>query len=639
MSKTVHAALSPLRKYSAVLLLMIGLSLSYLFISIQFWSVVGPILGVAIGAAIAGIGSIYAYFRVSEGPTRRTKSNALDIRIPLILTSAYVVGMILLLRSVNYYRPPLLYVLFGGYTAVVGYQIARGESRRRIVPQMLILAFFIYWSSQMLFPAGMYDPDTVFRYVPSITSTLASGEIPAADARYGGHLGYVAMFTLLGGASVQQSYFFLATLVLVGTILLIVILDKILPVINQSVALYAALIFCTTSWMLGRGMHPNKLNFFYPLILLLGLSAFSIYQSETRSLTETRSWFLIGFLAGPAVVFGHRFSAGAALVFLFSIGTYVLLSRTALAHEYEWVPYGSVLPFIGIYALQVIGNPFHQGPLMSRLLGLVTAAVVSDEATQTAGGGGGGPGRYSSQIPLETLFVSTSAQTILFALAVIGAIWMFKRSEWEYDLLIFWMGVISVLLIISLVNNTADTAPQRFYALLTLFGFNVCAAVVLYRLSNASVLDSGYISVNFGSTSVAVLLGIFAVASLASPIADTVTSPAGDDIPHFKQFDTAQQIQSEQWAGEYGQSALEITGPNTNIPIEQTGATTGEADLSSIPPNIVIVYSNLVSRTGVAADGGLTIGGREFVFIDSPQRMADDQIYTNGESEAFIRSS
>jgi len=635
MSNAVHTVVSLLRNYSEVLLLAIGLSLSYLFISIQFWSVVGPIFGVVIGALIAVVGSIYAYFRSSTGTDRNSMYDPLDIRIPIVLTSVYVVGMIVLLRSANYYRPPLLYVLFGGYTAVVGYQIARGESRRRIVPQMLLLAFFIYWSSQFIFPAGMYDLDTVSRYIPSISSTLVTTELPPEDARYGGHLAYVTMFTLLSGLPVQQSYFLLATLVLVGTILCIGILDDVFPQINRSVALYAALVFCTTSWMLGRGMRPNKLNFFYPLILLLVLSAFNLYQADRRRLVDRNAWFVIGVIVGPAIVFGHRFSAGAALVFLLCVGIYVVLSRTALAQEYKWVPYGSVLPFIGIYALQVIGNPFHQGPLLNRLSGLIAAIFPSDETAQTAGG----PGQYSSQIPLETLLLSTTAQTILFALAVLGAIWMFKRSEWEYDFLMFWMGVVSLLLIVSLVHNTADTAPQRFYALLALFGFNICAAIVLYRLSNATVLDTGHISVDFGNMSVAVLIGIFAVTSLASPVADTVTSPAGDDIPHFRQFDTTQQIQSERWAGEHSQTAIEITRPDTEVPIRRTASTTGEVDLSQVPSDTVVLYSSLSQRTGILASGGLTIGGREFVFVSSPQQTADNQVYTNGESEAFVISS
>lgn len=638
MSNVVHAILSPLRKYSAVLLLIIGVSLSYLFISIQFWSVVGPIFGVAIGALIAIIGSIYAYFQLSEGPRDVRNRDPLDVRIPIVLTSAYVTGMVVLLRSVNYYRPPLLYALFGGYTAIVGYQIARGEPRRRVVPQMLILAFFIYWSSQFLFPAGMYDPDTVRVYVPSIQSTLESGHLdPSQQGRYGGHLTYVTIFTLIGGLPVQQSYFLLATFLLVGTILLISILDEVLPQITPSVALYAALVFCTTSWMLGRGMHPNKLNFFYPLTLLLGLSALKLYQAEWNSSQETKAWSLVGFVVGPAIAFGHRFSAGAALLFLLSIGGYVALSRTVLAQEYEWVPYGPVLPFIAIYTLEVVGNPGHQESLTERVSSLVVSIVVTEESSIAAVGGG--PGRFSSQLQLDVLFVSTSAQTLLFALAVIGALWMFKQSKWEYDLLIFWMGVISVLLVVSLVHNSADTAPQRFYALLTLFGFNICAAIVLYRLSNARILEAGYISIDFGSSSVAVLLGIFAVASLASPIADTFTSPVGDEIPHFRQFDTEQQVQSERWSEEYSGTAIEMTRPGHNVPTERTGPKTREADLSSVDPGTVVLYSNLSERTGLLSSGGLTVGGREFMFVSSPQKVTDNQIYTNGESDAFVISS
>lgn len=639
MGKFVHTLLSPLRAYSAMLLFIIGIVLSYLFVSIQFWSIVGPIFGVVIGTLIMIIGSIYFYFHPSEKDNQVSKYNLMDIRFPVILTSLYVIGLIVLLRSVNYHRPPSLYILFGGYTAIIGYQIARGEPRQRIVPQMIVLAFFIYWSSQFLFPAGMYGPDTVNVYIPSIQSTVVSGELQSELARYGGHLGYVTIFNLIGGLSIRQSYFLLATFLLVGTVMIISIIDNVFPQISQSVAMYAALIFCTSSWMLGRGMHPNKLNFFYALTLLLGLSAFKIYQAQNLRSTTTKAWFVIGFIIGPAITFGHRFSAGAALVFLFSIGVYAILSRTVLAQEYKWVPYGPVLPFIGVYVLQIIGNPLHQGPLLNRLLALVFSIIESNEMASQTTVSSGGPGRYSSQVPLETLLVSTSAQTLLFLLAVIGAIWIFRQSEWEYDFLIFWMGIVSVLLIVSLINNSADVQPHRFYALLVLFGFNVCAGVVLYRLSNITLLDTNHISVEFGSSTVAIIFGIFAITSLASPIADTVTSPVGDNIPHYRQFETNQQIQGEQWVDEYSQTAIEITRPGTDVPIEQISPTRGEVNLSSYDSGTVISYSYLSNRTGVISRDGLALGGRVFIFVDSPQKIDDNQVYTNGESEVFITIS
>jgi len=644
--KLLHTGLDALRKYAAVLLLIAGAGLLYVFVSVQFWSIVGPILGVVIGSLVAVVGLVLGFVRKRSGKGGTETASAespdpdpLDVRIPIVLASLYVVSMIVLFRFNTYYRPDLMYVLFGGYAGLIGYQIARGESRARVVPQILLLAFFTYWSSQFLFPAGMYGPDTHQGYLPTIRAMFTTHQIPAHQARYAGHLAYVSEFAFLSGLSAETAYYLLATLVLVGTVLLLGMLDRILPALNTKIALYSALVFSVMSWMIGRGMHPNKLNFFYPMILLIGMAAVQLYRLETSQHTSRRSWFFVGLVLSPALIYGHRFSAGAALVFLLVFAFFSGLSHTVLKSVYDDLPKGTPAFLVVLYTVGVVGNPLHQEPLLSRLAGLILSVLVETGATSSsAAAAGGGPGRYSA-LPLEVLVVSTAAQTILFVFMTIGAVWAFRKSDWEYDYVIVWMAFVSVLLVVSILTNSVDTAPQRFYALLGLFGFNVCAGVLFYYAGYKGVISREQLSFSTGRGVVAVLICVLAVTSLASPVADKATSPVADELPHFRQFDTAQFDEGNAWTGKYvSGNSTAIVGPNSNARIERTSNTEGRINTSSIKQTGLYSYSSLAERTGIVQTGGLTLGGRTFLFVSSPVKPTHDKMYSNGESHVYKAS-
>ena len=637
--RLVHAALGVLRKYSAVLLLVVGVVMLYLFVSIRYWAVVGPILGVVIGSFVAVVGIIIGYFRDAEESTETEESEPLDPRVPWILAGLYVVSMVVLFRFNTYYRPDLMYVLFGGYAGLIGYQIARGESRVRIIPQIFVLAFFTYWSSQFLFPAGMFGPDTYNGYLPAIRTSFSTFQIPSGLARYAGHLAYVIEFSHLSGLSAETAYYLLATLVLVGTVLLLGMLDRIFPAIPERVALYSALVFSVMSWMIGRGMHPNKLNFFYPVILLLGFAAVKLYQAGATQDGVRQAWLLVGVVLCPALIFGHRFSAGAGLVFLFVVALFSVLCQTVLEIEYERVPIGSPVAFVSIYVIGLLGNPLHQEPLLGRLSGLVLSVLVSTGATEpseSASVAGGGPGRYSA-LPFDVLIVSTAAQLVLFTFTILGAIWVFRRRDWEYDYVLVWMVTISVFLVVTILTNSVDTAPQRFYAMLGLFGFNVCAGVFFNVLRRRSSLVFN-LDVHIGRTVVVFLICCLAVTSLASPIADNVTSPVADEIPDNRQFDTYQLTEGQDWIETYpSKPVYSIVSEVSDVPIEQTGRVQAKANMSAINRSSMYSYSALTNRTGVITSGGLSLGGRNFAFVAPPNNETDDKLYANGETTVYKR--
>lgn len=622
-----------LREFSAVILLLLGLLLLYVFVSIKFWSVVGPISGIVVGGLLGVIG--IALNRFYEFPTTSalSNSNPLDFRVSISLACSYAAAIVILFRFYTHQRPVLLYVLFGGYAGLIAYQIARGTSAHNIVPQLLSLSFFTYWSSQFLFPAGMYGPDTARGYLPTIEDIFNTGTIPAGEAIYAGHLGYAAEFSIVSGLPAQTGYFLLATLLLVGTVLVISTLDRVFPVITQRTALYAALVFSTSSWMLGRGFHPNKLNFFYALILLLGSTAILLYRFVDLSL-KSRRYVVLGSLIMPAIIFGHQFSAGAAMIFLLVISVFGAVSHRIAREKYGVdLSAGPVLVFVAIYLLGVLGNPIHQGPLLGRFADLIMSVA---ESVQTASVTGfGGPGRYSA-LPLNVLIASTAAQTVLFTLGVLGAVWLFKQRKWEFDFVIVWMGAISCLLVVSLLTNSVDTAPQRFYGLLILFGFNVCAGGLFYLIDQRGVWKADRVSINGGRAIVVVLVILLATTSLASPVADKATSPVADDLPHFRQFDTAQRIQGDQWSDQYGSDISQLTRPNTDIPIERVDQNRARANLDSLNRGTIVTYSHLAERTGAVSSQGLSLGGRTFLFLEPPTEPTDSLVYTNNETIAYV---
>lgn len=618
--------INAIRSYSAIPLAIAGFLLSALIISRGYWAIVGPALGLTAGATLASGWILFIKGQNTSIPSR-LDSDLLPYQIPIILSSCYIISVLVSLRYYTHHRPLVLYVIFGGYAGTIAYQIARGEPKRRIVPQIMIFAFFAYWSSQLIFPAGMYNPDTFGGYIPTITNSLQAGFIPVS--RYFGHLVYATEFTLLTNLSAQTGYYLVSTLLLTCVIPLISILDRVLPAISSQTLLYAALIFSSSSWMLRRGMHPNKLNFFYGIILLLGIVAIQLYRA--KSIEYPRRWALLGFVTMPAIIFGHRYSAGAAMVFLISIGAFRIISKIFGYSNYLTHSIGSAVLFIIIYVLGVGGNPLHKDSLLSRLSGIVMSFFAKS-------GAGGGGGRYS-EIALEVLAVSTFAQTLLFALATLGGAWMIRQSDWEYDLVIFWMGALGAFILFALLQNSADTQPQRFYALLVLFGLNICTGVVLSMISRYHQVRNRLGSIPPGRIAVVILVITFSVASLASPVADETTSPVADEVPHSLKFHTHQQIAGEEWIKEYNSDILVTLGSGSNVPIQTSGGSAGQLNLSTVDSGSMYAYSELANRTGRVTSGGLGLGGRNRLFVRPPSNLCDSMIYTNGEKSVFRRET
>jgi len=609
---------SIIRHYASIPVALFCLAALVFFATIGYRTILGPVLGATVGGIIAVIILHLRPLRTLESE----KSAPPDYRISVIITSLFVVSTVVMYRLTSYERPWIHYFVFGAFAGYIAYEIATGTRKRRVLPQLIILTFFTYWSVQLAYPAGMFAADTRGDYIPLLRSAIETGYLGGFKPAFG-HLIFVLEALQVTGVSIQLGYFLLATLVLTGTTLVILMLDRVLPAIDAREALFGALLFGCMSWTLGRGFHPNKLNFFYTLTLLIGIVPLIGYVRSMA--TERRRWLLIGMFVAPALIYGHRFSSGAAMVFLGTIAVFAL--------GYQFIQkrqnYDPVYPVViaTAYIIAILGNPVGQGSILGRGVSI----LVSIFAPTATGAGGGGPGRYS-ELSLEMLLLSTGGQAILFGLGVVGAAVAIRRSKWEYDLGIFWMAALMGLLFVSLLFNSTDVQPQRFYALLGLFGLNIFAGVALVFFKQST-------SDFFSARTIGVIVFAFAVLSLGSPVAGMHLSFVGDDVPHIRLHNTNQQMAGDEWVKEYqgNESSMLTMG---KLPIDLVTEKTATINMSRLEPGDRYVYAQATAESGmISRSSGRGIGDRQFVFLDFKSSSSEAVIYANGDTTVYLHQT
>jgi hypothetical protein len=336
MSKIAIKSVNFFRDIIEYPVIVVGSLLLYFLLRIEFFSIALPVAGIVVGAVISLVARRFETFPIGYSE----QIYDLDYRIPVITACLYIGSIIIIYRFYSYELPIIHYVIFASYVGFIGFEISQGQSRRRVLPQLLILCFMTYWSNQFIFPAGAFQPDTLGEYVPVINQVLAESA-PSFDVIYQSlgalNLSFITIFKLVSGVPTFTAYALLATLVLAGTILVISLLSQALPSFSAQTVLYAALIFGISSWMIGRGMRPNKLNFFYPVILLLGVSVMFFFDTDERP--ADNRWGFISILSGIVLIFGHRYSAGAGLFLLFSIYLFFLLRNHVLDEQQSKTQY------------------------------------------------------------------------------------------------------------------------------------------------------------------------------------------------------------------------------------------------------------------------------------------------------------
>lgn len=612
---------SAIRYYISIPIALICFILLAYILAKEYYSIFTPILGATIGALVA-----IFFLHVWSTQREQVHSSPPDYRFAMIVTGIYISSMIWMYRLSLYQRPVVHYFAFGGFAAYIAYEIGVGANRTRIIPQLVALTFFTYWSVQFAFPEGMFAPDTRGKFIPTVRTALDSGFIhDISMLKYLSHLTYVVETTAIAGVSAKLGYFLISTFVVLVTIFIISIMGDVMPSVSHQVALYGALFFSCMSWTLKSAFYPNKLNFFYALILVVGYAA--IIKFGSQSATTKRRWVVIGFIGALAIIFGHRFSAGVALVLLLTISLFVFFSPRVINYK-ERLSFRHVFYFVSAYILAIVGTPLHQGALLRRMTDIVSSVVTGLFPRASSGAASGGsPGRYSA-LPLEELIISTSSQAIFFALAVFGAAYAVRRKDWEYDLVLAWIGAVSLLLFIGLMFNQSSVQPQRFYAYLGLFGLNICAGVGIVNILRSDI-DI------FSARTVSIIVLIFTVLSLGSPVAGIHFSFIGDDIPHTQKYNIQHQMSGEKWVHTYqGPQSIDMW---YELPRSENSNTSAKIDLSRIDRESRYMYSQEAQRTGVTISGGTGLGDRRKVFLEFIPSPIDNKIYTNAETVAYTR--
>lgn len=603
-----------IRKYAPVPVVIGGLTLTFLFYQIGYKPFIGPIAGAALGGAI-GVGILLLRPGMIQRP--------LDPRIPAIGISLYIVLMIGMYRlSPIGTRPVLHYVLFGAGAAFIVYQALRGGSARVIIPQIIVLAFFTYWASQWAFPGGMFGPDTPGNFIPAVNGILAGGTI-TPEMTYSempGHMIFVASILLTTDLDTQVGYYLVMTLCLVATIPLFVLLRR-APGFDERTIIIAALLFATTGFIIGRGTRPNKLNVYFPLILLMiGITIHEMYRGG-----KWIEWITIAVVTVGALIFGHMYSTGVAGIIVLALVGFALISRSGFL-EHKWKPRRSVFNLGLIIALSLIGYSLVGGnSTISRL-----TKVVASLLTIASGGMGGGSagGRYA-ELPLNVLIGSTMGATLFFVLGLAGVIVGLRKRISSIDMLVGWILSCGGLLAMGLFVSAANLSPARIYSLLALFGFNILGALALRRLGGMN---------RRRLVAAAVVVGIFATASLASPTASSALSIYSDELTHFKKFNRVAELKGTEWVDEHGDEVARMRVPNTEVPVKITGSSQGVINRSAIESGTMYVYkqSAQTGGAGLRLDRGIQFGSSQYAFVTLPPDIErDNQVYANGRMSVF----
>ena len=167
--------------------------------------------------------------------------------------------------------------------------------------------------------------------------------------------------------------------------------------------------------------------------------------------------------------------------------------------------------------------------------------------------------------------------------------------------------------------------------MLALFGFNILGALALRRFGGMN---------RRRLVTAAVVVGIFAAASLAAPTASTALSIYSDDITQYKRFNYAAELVGSEWVDDHENEIAQMQVPNTEVPVKPTGSGQGIINRSAIEPGTMYVYkqSAQTGGAGLRLSSGQRVGSSQYAFVTLPPDIErDSQIYANGRMTVFRR--
>ena len=626
MNRVAHTV-QFIRRIAPYLILIVALIATILVMVLGFWAFIGPVLGALIGGTL-GVGN-----RLWGSHVDLTfQSRPLEWRIPAIVTSCFVLSMIVMYRPVLGYRPLAHYGVLGAMAGFLAYEIYVGQSRRQILPQITVFFFLTYWSTQFIFPLGANAPDTA-AFIPAINSILETNHISSnfIYSNTPGHMIYVASVVEITGLDTLNTYHALSILALVTTVILVGYLDQVVESINDRTALYASLFFGIMGFTFRRGLFPNKMNFFKPLILIVVITTFALAFARWAQ----KPYTILGIISILALVVGHTYSMGAAVMIITTIWAFNKLSRAGKKLDYvDSFPIRPVTAFVFTGITVLMGYSLTVKGSIIRRLSSITISVLAFVGYYGGPATGGSSGGRYSELSLELLFFSTAGQFILFVLGVAGISAAFRYRDWAYDVITAWIAFGIGMLALSVFINAVDIPTPRIYSLIGMFGLNIMMVVGLILVTRA-------FSKSRRPSAAAIIIAVFAVLSFSSPVASVTLSPVGDQVPHVRQFETAPNAATTEWVnGHMADEYLTSQVARTKLPMQKIGSQSATIDTARIQEDAVYIYTDLARETGVISDSDSpSLGGRRYVFLEqSPQSKKDNLIYTNRESKVYRRT-
>lgn len=618
---------------------------------------VGPAVGIVAGTVLAVV--LWRHLDI-ELPLETGPDRPLAWQLPVIVTALYVTGVVVSYRYTFQARPLVHYPLFAAAVGFIAYQIHRGQSGGQVLAHLCVVAFTTYWSSQLAYPAGYRNQDTPeLLHGYEVVRTL--GYVTEHATRYAHTpiqpIQSVQYLEILG-LEFLTVYNLVAVLALTATIPLVGIVDRALPSISRQTALYAALFFSFISFTLNRGHIPNKINFFTPLTLIVVLVVLSITFTDR----DRTNWVVVGLVTFTALLYGHEYSTGVTTLIVvtllaFGIAT-TFVSVPSYGDRLSTQPFPVVLCFL--FFLLFFSFSMFNGSIALRLFGFIFGGIV----LLVFGADGillaGAPtGRYGL-LDFDVLLFATAVETFLLVFGVAGLLLFLRVGRRDLDAVAFWIIGGFGLIGVSIVISTASLPPHRIYAVLGLFGLNLTIALAVQTLSTGWTPVERLQRTLPDGTVLVVVVCLFAVLSLGSPIAAMSMSPLSDELPHDRQYETVPNNDGVAWIEAYGQTEgivwrhlsrhteeehlLTMIVPHREMPVVATGEQTAMIDRDNVEPGTIYMYSVLGEETGIhgPVDESVedrSLGGREFAWlVPNPDSEFDHVIYRNGETTFYQRN-
>ena len=597
-------------------------ALVFIFVILNAWlAFVGPIGGVFIGALI-GIG-------VTLSTRSRESMNAdsgIGHKLTFIVINLYVVLIYYAHHSAVRSRPLIVYVAFGVIGVILSKQIMSDCRFDLVLLQIAIVAVATYYTSQIAYPAGAFNVDTK-RLIPMIREVIASGGVDPSMfySVTPLHQILIAILSQLTEAGVQEAYIFTSVVAMGFSVAIISTIRSAIPSLSSQEVLFAVLLYATTSFTLRRGLFPFKGNFFRPLILIAAIYSLKMVGDEV----DARYFPVIG-VCFLALVSGHQYSSGIATIIVMTFATYSVWywywpasdTKTAVRR----LAVISILFFIilisySIYATESPG-------IIKRIAGFLAALMEIGRAQGSTGG------RFS-KINFFVLLVSTVGQFLLYTLATLGIVVAVQRVRPQLDSLITWIGVAFGMLALSAFVNAFVIPTPRVHGLLAMLGLNITGGIGLVSLSE--------IRGKVGLTTTHIVVALFLMFSLASPVAGASLSVVDDQIPQYRNFQTLPEEEFDAWATTYVQEDLvSMEVPTSEVPVDIVDnghPPIALTNTSKIPSGTIYQHNEIGAERGVRISNQPVLGGRSYAFLSfSPRSASDSKIYTNSEQRLYKKS-